>query len=98
MLPAGWRRRLTLRRSLLRRAYSLAGRDSSVDQYSKHALGRRHAGHAWINFDGLAQGPGRRLENRLDDVMRVAAVVTEDVQGEGPRRRNGPPELLGQRG
>src|SRR5581483_2167879 len=65
---------------------------------SEGPLGRGDAGAARVRLDGLAQSAGGRLEDALDDVVRVAAVVQDDVQGQGPAGRNRPPELLGQLG
>src|SRR6266496_2553591 len=45
------------------------------------SLRGRDAVHARVVLDGLAQGPRRRLQNGLDHVMRVAAVVAD---AEGP--------------
>ena len=39
-----------------------------------------HAGQPRVGLDGHAQRPGRGLEDRLGDVVAVAAVVHDDVQ------------------
>src|SRR5437763_8910303 len=71
--------------------FSVADRAVEVKMVSpaglQHALGGRHAGHARIDLDGLAECPSGGFEDRFDDVMRVAAVMTEDVQVESPLGR-----------
>jgi Zn-dependent protease len=46
----------------------------------QHALGRGDAGRARVQLRGVPQSAGNRLEDAFDDVMRVAAVVADDVQ------------------
>lgn len=47
---------------------------------SEDSLGARHAGEPLVGSGGHAEGPGDGLEDRLGDVMAVAAVVELDVQ------------------
>src|SRR3954470_9823725 len=73
-------------------------RQGGAPPVSEYALGGRHASHARVGLDGLAEGAGGGLEGALDDVVGVAAVVADDVQGEGAAGGGGAPELLGQAG
>src|SRR5262245_40224426 len=63
---------------------------------SKHPLGRGYAGTARVWFDSLAQGSGDGLEDALDDMVHVSAVVQHHMQGHGRAGGDGAPELLGQ--
>src|SRR5262249_40627235 len=46
---------------------------------SKHPFGRWHPRHAGVILDCLAQGPRGRLEDALDNVVRVPPVMAEHV-------------------
>ncbi len=48
----------------------------------KRAFGGWHlTNHAWIRFNGHAQGATECLINSLDDVMRIAAAQGIDMHG-----------------
>jgi hypothetical protein len=47
---------------------------------SENALRRRNTGRSWVELDCIAKGAGRRLEDGFADVVRVTAVVKDDVQ------------------
>ena len=57
-------------------------------------LGGRDAGLERVDLDGLAQGPGERLEAGLDHVVRVGAVARADMQGQLRVGGDGAKELL----
>src|SRR5439155_10274580 len=65
---------------------------------SEDALGGGDAGVARVGFHGLPQGASAGLENPFDDVVRVASVVTEDVQVHESVGRDSPREFLRKRG
>src|SRR5262245_38001210 len=64
------------------------------EEFSQHALGRWHALHSRIQFDRLPEGARCRFEDALNDMMGVAAVMTENVQIECAAGCHGPPELF----
>ena len=47
---------------------------------SKRSFGRRHSGVPRVGLRCIAQGTRHGLENRLTDMVAVAAVVQDDVQ------------------
>src|SRR5216683_2225185 len=72
-----------------------SGRDNSPAAYrSEHALGAGDSVHPRVTLAGVAQRPGQRLELRLDDVVRVAAVryvqVDADLRLGGERLQDVP--------
>src|SRR5262249_28659663 len=64
---------------------------------SQNSLGGGNAGGPRVAFHRLPQSPGRRLEDSLDDMMAILAVMRDDMQVEAAGRRRGPPKLLRQR-
>src|SRR5579875_1450047 len=63
---------------------------------SEDTFCRRNTTCAWVDLDRLAQRPRSRLENCFDHVMRVAAIMANDVQGQSCIRRYSPPKFFGQ--
>ena len=61
-------------------------------------LVRRDPALARVDLNRLAQGPGERLEARLDHVVGVGAVARPDVQGQLRVGGDGAEELLGELG
>ncbi len=46
----------------------------------QHALRGRNAAAARVEFHRHAQGPRRRLENSFDDMVRIATIMTKNMQ------------------
>src|SRR5271166_3213268 len=60
---------------------------------SKHALGGRNLGRSGVGFRSLANGMCQALEDRLADVVGVAAVVQDHVEIHATLRADGVPEI-----
>ncbi|CDN44800.1 hypothetical protein BN871_FO_00040 [Paenibacillus sp. P22] len=60
----------------------------------QHALRRRHSLHARVDGGRLVQGASKRFEHRFDHMMRVFAVMNDDVESEAALKRQLPQEFM----
>ncbi len=63
---------------------------------SEYALGGGHPATAWVGFDSGTQRTGTGLEDGFDNMVRIAAMVEQNMECEKPTRGDGPPKFFGQ--